>query len=185
MTVTGASENGVQSGEVRSVGVVVALPEPYAAELKRWRASFGDPLAEVVPAHITLVTSTPTEDWSAVREHVRNIAARQRQFRVVLQGTGGFRPVSPVVYVKVVEGFQECVELHQNLQRGVLSRELPFPFHPHVTVAHDISELGLDEAEQRLSDFTASFEVCSMGLYEHDADGVWQLQEELPFGGQS
>ncbi|NYE96469.1 2'-5' RNA ligase [Psychromicrobium silvestre] len=168
---------------ISSVGVVLALPEPYASELRRWRASFGDPLADVVPAHITLVTSTPTEDWPAVLEHVRAVAADQREFQVTLQGTGEFRPISPVVYLKVVEGFEDCVELHERLQRGVLERELSFPFHPHVTVAHDVSELGLDEAAERLSDYQASFPVRSMGLYEHDDDGVWQLQEELRFGG--
>ncbi|MDN5667206.1 MAG: 2'-5' RNA ligase family protein, partial [Renibacterium salmoninarum] len=73
--------------------------------------------------------------------------------------------------------------LHGLLQRGPLARDLPFPFHPHVTVAHDISELGMDEAQRRLSSYQAEFTVDSMGLYEHDADGVWQLQEELSFGG--
>lgn len=160
----------------------MALPEPYATELRRWRASFGDPLAEVVPAHITLVTTTPAADWPAVLAHVRAVAAKQRRFRVELRGTSGFRPVSPVVYLKVVAGFEQCVQLHELLQDGPLARELPFPFHPHVTVAHDISEAGMDEAQQRLDSYRADFLVDSMGLYEHDADGVWQLQEELTFG---
>ena len=174
---------GGSTGPVRSVGVVVALPEPYASELRGWRASFGDPLAEVVPAHITLVTTTPAEDWPAVLQHVRAVAAEQRSFRVELCGTGGFRPVSPVVYLNVMAGFDECVRLHGLLQHGPLAKDLPFPFHPHVTVAHDISELGMDEAQRRLSSYQAEFTVDSMGLYEHDADGVWQLQEELSFGG--
>lgn len=179
--VDSGAERG-SGGSVRSVGVVVALPEPYASELRAWRASFGDPLAEVVPAHITLVTTTPAEDWQAVLQHVRAVAAKQRSFRVELRGTSGFRPVSPVVYLKVVDGFEECVQLHGLLQNGPLDRELPFPFHPHVTVAHDISELGMDEAQRRLRSYHAEFLVDSMGLYEHDADGVWQLQEELIFG---
>lgn len=168
---------------MRSVGVVVALPEPYASELRGWRASFGDPLADVVPAHITLVTTTPAEDWPAVLQHVRAVAAQQSRFRVELRGTNGFRPVSPVVYLNVVDGFEECVQLHALLQNGPLARQLPFPFHPHVTVAHDISESGMDEAQRQLETYHAEFIVDSMGLYEHDADGVWQLQEELIFGG--
>ncbi|AJT42736.1 2'-5' RNA ligase [Psychromicrobium lacuslunae] len=166
------------------VGVVVALPEPFASELKSWRASFGDPLAEVVPGHITLVTTTPAEDWQAVLEHVRAVAAEQHGFQVQLQGTGAFRPVSPVVYLNVVRGFEDCVALHEKLQDGPLARDLPFPFYPHVTVAHDVSELAMDEAQRRLASYQAEFPVDSMGLYEHDADGVWQLQEELFFGGQ-
>ena len=33
-----------------------------------------------------------------------------------------------------------------------------------------------------LKDYRATFPVVSMGLYEHDTDGIWQLREELDFG---
>ncbi len=38
-----------------TIGVAIAVPEPWAGELQRYRASFGDPLAEAIPTHITLV----------------------------------------------------------------------------------------------------------------------------------
>ncbi|WP_018134807.1 2'-5' RNA ligase family protein [Acaricomes phytoseiuli] len=163
-------------------GVVLAIPEPFATELKIWRASFGDPLAEIVPAHITLVTTTPITDWASVTDHVRDVASEQEEFRVTLRSTGAFRPVSPVVFLKVAEGFEHCTALHERLQCGPLARELPFPFHPHVTVAHDISEAGMDEALTMLDAYEASFPVDSMGLYEHSNDGVWTLREEVGFG---
>jgi hypothetical protein len=36
-----------------------------------------------------------------------------------------------------------------------------------------------------LKDYRATFPVVSMGLYEHDADGIWQLREELDFGTET
>ncbi|HEX9230191.1 MAG TPA: 2'-5' RNA ligase family protein, partial [Arthrobacter sp.] len=33
-----------------------------------------------------------------------------------------------------------------------------------------------------LKDYRATFPVASMGLYEHDDNGIWQLREELDFG---
>ncbi len=167
------------------VGVVIALPHPIADELQQWRASFGDSLADVVPAHITLVTTTYYDDWDATIEHVRKVARQQTPFRVRIGGTGSFRPVSPVVYLKVSEGFDECVRLHERLQTGPLGRELPFAFHPHVTVAHDVSDESMDDAEHMLGSYAASFEIGTMGLYEHDNNGVWRLREELNFGSQS
>jgi hypothetical protein len=95
---------------------------------------------------------------------------------------GSFRPVSPVVFINVEDGFQECVDLHEKLQTGPLERELPFAYHPHVTIAHDVAPESLDEAETVLKDYRATFPVVSMGLYEHDTDGIWQLREELDFG---
>ncbi|MFH5880340.1 2'-5' RNA ligase family protein [Arthrobacter sp. NA-172] len=173
------------AGESLCVGVILGFPREVARELQEWRASFGDPMADVIPAHITLVTTTPARDWEAAREHVRDVARRQAPFNITISGTGSFRPVSPVVFLNVEDGFTECVELHEQLQAGPLERDLPFPFHPHVTVAHDVAPESLDEAETVLKNYTATFPVVSMGLYEHDNDGIWQLREELDFGGDT
>ena len=168
--------------DARCVGIVIAVPEPMASELRAARASFGDPMAAVVPAHITLVTTTETDDWEATLAHVREVAAAQDPFRVTLQGTGSFRPVSPVVFLNVVEGFDECTALHKELQSGPLARDLTFPFHPHVTVAHDVSEQSMDEAVRQLGNYSAGFTVDRVGLYEHDASGLWKLHEHLRLG---
>ena len=161
------------------------LRQEIAEELQRWRASFGDPLADVVPAHITLVTTTTTRDWEGTLEHVREVARQQSPFKVTIAGTGTFRPVSPVVFINVEDGFEDCVALHGKLQQGPLHRELPFAYHPHVTIAHDVAPENLDEAETVLRNYRATFPVVSMGLYEHDANGIWQLREELDFGTQT
>ncbi|MDQ4503621.1 2'-5' RNA ligase family protein [Sinomonas sp. ASV322] len=183
MTEARSEELGAQDGHPPLVGVILGFPEDVAEELRGWRASFGDPKAKLIPAHITLVTTTATDDWDAAADHVRGIASRQAPFRVTIAGTGSFRPVSDVVFLKVAEGFEECVRLHAELQRGPLERELPFPYHPHVTVAHDVEVDRLDAAEEALKNYSTTFTVASMGLYEHDADGLWQLREELGFGG--
>ncbi|WP_120522141.1 2'-5' RNA ligase family protein [Arthrobacter celericrescens] len=179
-----ATEGDIDGGKP-SVGVILGFPADIAAELQQWRASFGDPMAGVIPAHITLVTTTPAHDWDATTRHVRSIAGRQAPFTVTISGTGSFRPVSPVVFLKVEDGFGECVSLHEQLQSGPLERDLPFPYHPHVTVAHDVAPENLDEAESVLKDYSATFPVASMGLYEHDSNGIWQLREEFDFGGDT
>ncbi|MBO1266573.1 2'-5' RNA ligase family protein [Arthrobacter cavernae] len=173
------------TGDSMCVGVILGFPPEIAEELQQWRASFGDPMAEVIPAHITLITTTPTQDWDATRDHVREVARQQAPFSITISGTGSFRPVSPVVFVNVEDGFEECVRLHERLQTGPLERLLPFPYHPHVTVAHDVAPESLDEAETVLQDYSATFPVVSMGLYEHDSNGIWQLREELDFGSDS
>jgi 2'-5' RNA ligase len=182
VTTTAATSNGQTRSEGISIGVILRFPADIAEELQRWRASFGDPMAAVVPAHITLVTTTMTQDWDATCSHVRDVARRQEPFTVTIAGTGSFRPVSPVVFLKVEDGFSECVHLHRQLQSGPLERVLPFSYHPHVTVAHDVAPESLDEAETALKDYRATFPVASMGLYEHDDNGIWQLREELDFG---
>ncbi|WAH98766.1 2'-5' RNA ligase family protein [Arthrobacter sp. MMS18-M83] len=180
-----ANQSASACGDSMCVGVILGFPPDVAQELQQWRASFGDPMAEAIPAHITLVTTTPARDWEATREHVREVARGQAPFKITISGTGSFRPVSPVVFLKVEDGFEECVGLHEQLQTGPLERDLPFPYHPHVTVAHDVAPESLDEAETALKNYTATFPVVSMGLYEHDDNGIWQLREELDFGGDT
>lgn len=178
MTTTALLRSAVTESRV---GVTIPIPDPLAGELEAWRASFGDPMA-VVPPHITLITTTPATDWDQTIDHVRAVAQQQQPFSVRLSSTGSFRPVSPVVFLKLAEGFDECMDLHAKLQTGPLERDLEFPFHPHVTVAHDVSEAGLDAAVEELHTFEAAFEVRSLGLYEHVTSGLWKLREEICFG---
>lgn len=171
-----------QAPALSCVGITIPIPEPLATELAKRRASFGDPMAVLVPPHITLITTTPATDWQGTIDHVRRVAKEQRCFTVTLRSSGSFRPLSPVVFLKLDQGFEECVELHEKLQTGPLERDLEFPFHPHVTVAHDVSDAGMDAAVEELDSFEASFPVRSMGLYEHQRSGLWKLREELNFG---
>ena len=161
------------------VGIVIPVPEPMASELRRARASFGDPMASVIPAHITLVTTTPAPDWASALEHVRAVTAAQAPFTVTLRGAASFRPVTPVVYVQVEDGFSQCSQLHKELQSGPLDHENMYPYHPHVTVAHDVSEASMDNAVKTLRDYSASFTVDRIGVFEHDPHGLWVLREEM------
>ena len=74
-----------------------------------------------------------------------------------LSGTGTFRPLSPVVFVQVVEGAEACTWLQKQVRdaSGPVARELQFPYHPHVTVAHGIAEEAMDRAFEELADYEA------------------------------
>ena len=85
---TGAHQSASACGDSLCVGVILGFPREVAQELQKWRASFGDPMADVIPAHITLVTTTPAQDWEATLEHVRDVARRQTPFKITISGTG-------------------------------------------------------------------------------------------------
>jgi 2'-5' RNA ligase len=93
---------------------------------------------------------------------------------VHLRGTGTFRPVSPVVFVAVVEGISQCEQLAGACRRGPLDVDLNFPYHPHVTVAHDLADEALDRAFRELADFECAFTVDEFHLYTHDERRGWR-----------
>lgn len=166
-----------------TIGVAIAVPEPWAAELREARASFGDPLAGSVPTHVTLLPPTEVESGclSAIESHLEEVAGGFESFPVHLRGTGTFRPVSPVVFVALAVGISQCEQLELRVRTGPLERDTSFAYHPHVTVAHDVPEEALDQAFDRLADFDASFVVEDFWLYEHGADAVWRKRRRFAF----
>jgi 2'-5' RNA ligase len=166
---------------VQTIGVAIAIPEPYGTLLQKHRASFGDPQADAIPTHVTLLP--PTEvveaDLPSVEAHLQQAANQVSAFPIHLRGTATFRPVSPVVFVALVEGISSCEVLASRVRSGVLAQELRFNYHPHVTVAHDLDDAALDYAFRALADFDCSFLVTSFHLYLHGPDGVWRAAREF------
>ena len=168
----------------RDFGVAIGLPEPFTSELQSWRTRLGDPNAAGIPPHITLLppTSLHDEDLDEVEEHLRRVAARESAFEVHLRGSSTFRPVSPVVFVPLVRGISECERVEAQVRSGPLSRQLGFPYHPHVTVAHDLGDDVLDRAFDELGGYDARFTVWGFTLFEQGPDSVWRPQRDFPFG---
>jgi 2'-5' RNA ligase len=169
--------------DLTTIGVAVQIPDPWGQQLQELRGRFGDSQASAIPAHVTLLppTAVSPADLDLVTAHLARVAAATQAFELRLEGTGTFRPVSPVVYVRVTRGAAGCDALQQGIRSGPVNRDLAFPYHPHVTVAQDLDEQSLDRAFSTLSTFSASFVVRAFWLYEHGADGVWRPRQPFPF----
>lgn len=168
-----------------TIGVALAIPEPWAGELQRYRTSLGDETATRIPTHITLVppTEVADADLPVIEEHLGEAAAGIPPFGIHVRGTGTFRPVSPVVFVTVAEGISQCEQLAALVRSGPLDVPLQFPYHPHVTVAHDLPEEVLDRAFADLASFECVFDAREFHLYRHEAEAGWRPARDFPLGG--
>jgi 2'-5' RNA ligase len=168
----------------RDFGVAIGLPEPFTSELQSWRERLGDPNASGIPPHVTLLPPTALRDADLedVEEHLRQVAAGEQSFEMHLRGTGTFRPVSPVVFVALARGIGDCERLEAQVRSGPLARTTSFPYHPHVTVAHDLDEPALDQAYDALASYDARFTVWGFTLFEQGPDQVWRPQRDFAFG---
>lgn len=168
-----------------TIGVAIPIAEPYGTELQKYREEFGDPMASSIPTHVTLLppTAVADEDLAKVDDHLLAVAARFPSFRIRLRGTATFRPISPVVFVPLAEGISSCEVLQSQVRSGPLEIALRFPYHPHVTVAHDLEKDALDRAYDALSEYDCAFDVAAFSRYEHGADGVWRPQRSFPLAG--
>jgi 2'-5' RNA ligase len=160
-----------------TIGVAIDIPQPWGGELTAARLAAGDPVAAYVPAHVTLLGPTEVDagDLAAIDRHLGDVAKRHPAFTVQLRGTGTFRPVTQVVFVAVAAGISECEQLHAAVTAaGAIPAAIRFPYHPHVTVAHDVPAAQLDAAFAGLAGYEATFAVDGFTLFEHDDGGRWR-----------
>lgn len=171
--------------ETTVLGIIVPVPEPWAQLLVDWRAKVGDPQAGLVPPHVTLLppTEVAVADRVAITAHLAEVARAHPPFDMHLAGTGTFAPVSDVVFIAVARGIGNCELIANDVRSGPLARTLAYPYHPHVTVAHDVAGDMLDLAYTGLADLSAEFRVDSFTEFEQTPDGSWAMAREYPLTG--
>lgn len=168
-----------------TVGVALPIPEPWGSQLQARRMGYGEGRALYIPTHVTLLPPTPATGSCVgdLREHLAQVAAGFAPFPVLLRGTGTFRPVSEVVFIQLAQGVAPCEQLEQAVREGPVHRDLEFPYHPHVTVAHDLPEPVLDRAFTELSGFSCQFVADRFRLYVHQGDEMWHAVDEFVLTG--
>lgn len=166
------------------IGVAIPVPDPFGSMLREKRAEFGDPMAETIPSHVTLIPPTEVDDdqLGTVCAALERASTELPPFAMRLRGTGTFRPVSPVVFVAVSQGISSTELLAQSVRGALDSPEPEFPFHPHVTVAHHLDDPSLDRAYDELADFECSFTVDEFALYQHEDAAGWVPRRAFRLG---
>ena len=100
------------------------------------------------------------------------------RFELQLTDVQVFRSTS-VVYLGVGEGRDCVVRMHDALNREELEFQEPFSFHPHITLAQDLSADTVEEvvgvAAARWAEFegTRSFDVNRLTFVQNTVQNGW------------
>ena len=115
-------------GGGHTLGVAIEIPQPFGRQLDDIRARFSPDDGDM-PAHVTILAPVDVDAdvMDAVLAHLAAVAASTPPFRLVLRGSGTFRPVSPVVFVTVAERISACEQLERRVRSGDLAVETRFP----------------------------------------------------------
>ncbi len=139
-------------------------------------------------AHATILPPRPL--YHEVAETVREINEELKSahpFRIELGEIETFEGTN-VVYLDLKEGFSEMRELYKALNRGCLEYSEPFPYHPHITIAQNITA---DEsirmaatARERWAQYRGprGMEVSVLSFVQHVAPSIWADIASLPLG---
>ncbi len=168
--------------------LVTYLPEPLGSFIDQLRG-------ELVPgcslrAHVTVLPPRPlSEPAEEAGAKIRSKLAEFEPFELRLGDVEIFT-MSSVVYLALARGADEMRRLHDALNAAAAPFAEPFPFHPHVTLAQQISAEQVpdvfEHAHYRWAEFChkrsflvdhATF-VQAINLY------CWVDLEEYPLGSK-
>lgn len=166
--------------------LVTYLPQPLGCFIDQLRG-------ELVPgcslqAHVTILPPRPLrEKPEVVWEHIRSTLRQFEPFEIQLNDVDIF-PTSSVVHLALSRGFAQMQGLHGALNTGPAHFQEPFPFHPHVTLAQQITEEQLAAvfhlARYRWAEFreSRSFMVDKATFVQSTVYNTWIDLEEDQLG---
>jgi 2'-5' RNA ligase len=160
-----------------SFALVAYIPDPL-------RKFLDDLRQELVPgclprAHVTILPPRPLSGPpSAAIEMVRARIPDFSSFEVELGEVAVF-DASDVVYIEIKEGRDELLQMHRALNTGPLKFDAQYPYHPHITLAQDLTHEQAAElaeiARRRWSEYRYSrvFPVESLVFVQNTSRNRW------------
>jgi 2'-5' RNA ligase len=181
------SPGSVRAEEWLNVFALVSyIPAPlgeFLDELRRELVPNDDPRA-----HVSLLPPRPLAgEWRQAWAEVCRTLQPCAVFEVELAGIRTF-PVTDVIYLDVGAGARELRDIHAAMNANSLAFEEPFAYHPHVTLAQDISHqdvgAALQLAERRWREFRGprSFRAERAVFVKNTMTGRWLDLAEYQLG---
>jgi GNAT superfamily N-acetyltransferase len=169
----------------RRVGVVLLVPPPVAVEIDGLRRALGDGALGRIAPHLTLVppVNVREEDVPAALAVLRAAAsAVGGPVRARLGPAATFAPQNPVVFLSVGADGGAVQRVRDLVFRPPLERPLTWPFHPHVTLADEVtSPERIEAALVALADYAVDVEFEGLALLEEGEGRVWRPLGLVPF----
>ena len=166
--------------------IVIFPKHEHLAAIEEFRGTY-DPLASLIPAHLTLVF--PFESTLSAHElsaHMADVTQQHRPFRLCLRGVRG--QAGEYLFLNVTCGHDQVMELHDQLYTGLLAPYLSLhvTYVPHMTIGRVQPALAFAEALRRahesLTDViqTTVDQICA---YAIESDGKRHVACTVPFSG--
>jgi 2'-5' RNA ligase len=162
---------------INNFALVTYIPDP--------RGKFLDDLRrELVPgfsphAHVTVLpprrlSVSPDVAIEAVRSHLYDFPPFELEAAQVEVFSA-----TDVIYIGLGQGRDELLGMHRALNTGPLAFDEPYPFHPHITLAQDLTHEQSTElailARRRWSEYPyqRAFHVDSFYFVQSSARKLW------------
>lgn len=175
-----------RGGRINLFSLVAYIPDPLGGYMDKLRQ-------ELIPscrlrAHVTILPPRPVfEETGKALEELRDHLRDFEPFEVRAGDVEMFSMTS-VVYVALASGFNRIRHIHDVLNSGALKFCEPYPFHPHLTLAQQMTPeqiSGVYElARMRWAQcpFERVFPVDTLAFVQGTAMGTWIDLADCPIG---
>ena len=157
------------------LGVALLIPAPYDRAVNALRVALGDPALGRIPPHLTLVPPVNVREDRMDDAHrvLRNAASATKPFELVIGPPATFLPVNPVLYLDVGGEVDALLALRDRVFTEPLSRDLTWPFVPHVTIADEAVPERIEAALTAMQSFRIRITFERVHLLREGPGRVW------------
>jgi 2'-5' RNA ligase len=167
---------------------VIALPEPFRAQVDALRRRFDPASAGVAPPHVSVTQPLAEEPNDVARADLGAVLAEFPPFEIRVGPARAF-PGSTVVYLAVEPGEPILALRAAAHATGLFRTDLPFTegFVPHITIrewpgeAREDNSAVISEAERAVGE--ATFRCRSLELWRPDALGHFGPVDQVALVG--
>lgn len=166
--------------------LVIYIPDPLGRFLDDLRR-------ELVPgcnphAHVSVLPPRPLAvDWQVASRQVKECAESWAPFEIVLDRVRIF-PVTNVIYLELGAGAEQMYRIHDAMNTDALGFAEPFAYHPHITLAQEITpgdvEAVYDRAQSLWDGYTGprSFRADRTSFVQNTLGNCWLDLAEFSLG---
>lgn len=157
------------------LSIIARVPPPLAERIVRWRREYGMVGAVAESCHITLLIAQDAAEEGKLGQ-LEAALAGHGAVEVVLGEPESFQPASPVTYLPLVRGADCFRYLHRRCVELLGKSESPFPYEPHLTLAHGLEEAALARSLRDFAGLDAQltgFRIEQLQAYRYTGE-TWQ-----------
>lgn len=157
------------------LSIIARVPPPLAERIVRWRREYGMVGAVAESCHITLLIAQDAAEEGKLGQ-LKAALAGHGAVEVVLGEPESFQPASPVTYLPLVRGADCFRYLHRRCVELLGKSESPFPYEPHLTLAHGLEEAALARSLRDFAGLDAQltgFRIEQLQAYRYTGE-TWQ-----------
>lgn len=167
----------------RYLSVIAHVSGENVQRLEEWKRTVVGGAAAPISTHVTVYLTELTESLLAtVQSPQFREALDTPRFEARWGSVHSFRPVTEVEYLNLEAGKAEFEQIHQKLVELFGAGAASFPYVPHVTLGHGLSEEQVANARKVFDALPAeqrTFTVDHLHYYSYDEQN-WEEIGVLP-----